>query len=133
LRVNPHQDRGGTSKQASKEANMVNADLALALIPKVGATLSIPSSLFIIWEVFSDHRKGKGTAIQRALVGMSAVDMSASFAWFLSTWAVPKGAGAPMARGNLASCNFQGFLLQLAVGVSTVVHVPPLCSVWILI
>jgi hypothetical protein len=97
---------------------MVNLDLVLAIIPKVGASLSIPSSLFIIWECISDHRKGKGAAIQRALVGMSAVDVCASFAWFLSTWAVPEGT-APLAQGNAASCNFQGFLLQLAVGVST--------------
>jgi hypothetical protein len=48
-------------------------------------------------------------------VGMSCVDVLASFAWFLSVWAVPRGSG-PLARGNVASCNFQGFLLQFAVG-----------------
>jgi hypothetical protein len=90
-------------------------DLLLAYTPKACATLSIPSSLFIIWEAIEDHRKGKGTAIQRALVGMSVVDVCASTAWFLSTWAVPIGSG-PLAKGNIASCNFQGFLLQLAVG-----------------
>lgn len=95
----------------------VNLDLVLAIIPKIGSALSIPSSMFIISESLSDHQRGKGTAIQRTLVGMSVVDVAASFAWFLSTWAVPKGT-APLSRGNLTSCNFQGFLLQLAVGVS---------------
>ena len=90
-------------------------DLALVIAPKIGSTLSIPSSLFIIAESISDHRKGKGTAIQRALVGMSVIDVLASFAWWLSTWAVPKGT-TPTAKGNIATCNFQGFLLQLAIG-----------------
>jgi hypothetical protein len=71
--------------------------------------------MFIIFEAISDHQKGKGTAIQRALVGMSVVDVLASFAWGLSTWAVPEGT-APLGRGNVASCNFQGFLLQFAIG-----------------
>lgn len=93
----------------------VNVDLALALIPKFGSTLSMFSSSFIIAECISDHRKGKGTPIQRTLVGMSAVDIVASFAWFLSTWPLPKGT-APLAVGNITSCNFQGFLLQLAIG-----------------
>lgn len=107
----------GASLEEIKSIMGANLDLALAIIPKVGASLSIPSSMFIIWEAVSDHRRGKGTAIQRALVGMSSMDVAASFAWFLSTWAVPEGT-APLSRGNTASCNFQGFLLQLAIGVS---------------
>ena len=94
----------------------VNVDVALALIPKFGGTLSMFSSSFIIAESLADHRKGKGTPIQRTLVGMSAVDIAATFAWFLSTWPLPKGT-APFAVGNTATCNFQGFLLQLAIGV----------------
>jgi len=49
-------------------------------------------------------------------VGMSCIDICASFGWFLSTWAVPEETGFALARGTTASCNFQGFLLQLAVG-----------------
>ncbi len=98
----------------------VNLDLVLAIIPKIGSAISIPSSLFIISESIADHRRKKGTAIQRTLVGMSIVDVSASFAWFLSTWTLPEGT-APLSRGNMMSCNFQGFLLQLAVGVSIMV------------
>lgn len=108
---------------------MVDPYLVLAIIPKVGASISIPSSSFIIWEAVSDHRKGKGTAIQRALVGMSVVDVCASFAWFLSTWTVPEGT-APLAKGNMASCNFQGFLLQLAVGVSAAAAAMQTSMLW---
>eukprot|EP00797_Seminavis_robusta_P030130 Sro621_g176810.2 (598) ;mRNA; r:39082-40875 len=46
---------------------------------------------------------------------MSCVDILASFGWFLSTWAVPEGSFV-YSKGNKASCNFQGFLLQLAIG-----------------
>lgn len=98
----------------------VNVDVALAIIPKVGGTLSMFSSAFIIYESISDHRKGKGTPIQRTLVGMSAVDIAATFAWFLSTWPLPGGT-APFSVGTTASCNFQGFLLQLAIGVRGVI------------
>lgn len=90
-------------------------DYVLAIVPKIFASIGIPSSLFIISESILDHRNGRGTVIQRALVGMSCVDVLASFGWFLSTWAIPKGSG-PLAQGNVASCNFQGFLLQFAVG-----------------
>lgn len=90
---------------------------ALALVPKFSASLSIPCSAAIIWEVFSDHRRGHGTtSVQRVLVGMSTVDILASSAWFLSTWAVPRSSGWEFASGNRASCNFQGFLLQIAIG-----------------
>ncbi len=90
---------------------------ALALIPKFTSAVSFPCSLAIIYEVISDHRSGRGTgSIQRILVGMSVVDILASFAWFLSTWAVPQSSGWPFASGNVASCSFQGFLLQLAIG-----------------
>eukprot|EP00934_Nitzschia_sp_Nitz4_P007775 Nitzschia sp. Nitz4//scaffold55_size114948//6166//7777//NITZ4_003880-RA/size114948-exonerate_est2genome-gene-0.139-mRNA-1//-1//CDS//3329554467//7765//frame0 len=95
---------------------MVDTNWLIAILPKIGATLSIPSSLFIIFESIEDHRHGKGTAIQRALVGMSFVDVCASSAWWSSTWLLPRDSGMPMAVGNQATCNFQGFLLQLAIG-----------------
>lgn len=70
----------------------------------------------LIYEVWIDHRTGAGSsAIQRALVGMSCIDILASTGWFLSTWAVPEGSFA-FSRGNRATCTYQGFLLQLAVG-----------------
>jgi hypothetical protein len=90
---------------------------ALAIVPKFTASLSIPCSMAIIYEVISDRRKGRGTnSVQRVLVGMSVVDILASSAWFLSTWAVPTDSGWPYAAGNRASCNYQGFLLQIAIG-----------------
>ena len=87
---------------------------ALALTPKFTASLSIPCSIFLLYEIYCDHKRMGTNSIQRVLVGMSIVDILASSAWFLSTWAVPEGSFA-YAAGNEASCNFQGFLLQLAI------------------
>jgi hypothetical protein len=89
---------------------------ALALVPKFSSVLSIPCAFALIYEVLSDQRSGRGTSsIQRILVGMCVVDILASTAWFLSTWAAPEATGWPFASGNVATCNFQGFLLQLAI------------------
>lgn len=88
----------------------------LAIVPKFTSAISIPCSCFIIYEVIQDHKRKRATAIKRALLGMSCIDVLASSAWFLSTWAVPESSGFAFARGNMASCNYQGFLLQLAVG-----------------
>ena len=89
---------------------------ALALVPKFTASLSMTCSSFLIYEVWCDRRQKRSSAIQRVLVGMSVVDICASFGWLLSTWAVPASSGFALATGNQATCNFQGFLLQMAVG-----------------
>ena len=95
----------------------VGQEIALALIPKFTSTISISCSLGLMYEVTSDYKLGHGTnSIQRILFGMSAVDILSNFAWFLSSWALPKTSGWPFASGNAASCNFQGFFLQLAIG-----------------
>jgi len=92
-------------------------EMALAIVPKCTSALSILSSISIIYEIGCDYRqKRKTTAVQRVLVAMSCVDILASVAWFLSTWAVPEESGMWGAHGNIATCNLQGFLLQLAIG-----------------
>jgi glucan phosphoethanolaminetransferase (alkaline phosphatase superfamily) len=88
---------------------------ALAINPKFMASFSMPCSMFIIYEVFCDHQTRGTTPVQRALVGMSLIDILASSGWFMSTWAVPKGSFA-FSAGNTTTCNYQGFLLQLAIG-----------------
>lgn len=89
---------------------------ALAICPKISAAISIPCSCYIIYEVIHDHRTRGTSPVQRALAAMSCIDIMASSAWFLSTWAVPSDSGFAYASGNRTSCNFQGFLLQLAIG-----------------
>lgn len=101
----------------SSEAFSERQQTVLALLPKFTSAVSFPCVMTLIYEVISDHRSGRGTSsIHRILVGMCVVDILASSGWFLSTWAVPKSSGWPFASGNVSSCNFQGFLLQLAIG-----------------
>mmetsp|Transcript_36067 Transcript_36067/g.78963 ORF Transcript_36067/g.78963 Transcript_36067/m.78963 type:complete len:367 (-) Transcript_36067:72-1172(-) len=90
---------------------------AMAITPKVSSALSLPGSAYIIYQSIVDFRRKKtGSAMQRALVGMSCVDFLSSIGWFLSTWAAPVSSGAYLASGNEATCRFQGFLLQVAIG-----------------
>lgn len=91
---------------------------ALAITPKITATISIPCSLFIIVEVLRSNRRHKAIPIQRAVMAMSVFDVLASSGWWLSTWAVPKDTEVPVAfaAGNTGSCVYQGILLQLAIG-----------------
>ena len=99
---------------------MGNADsqfVALAIVPKITASISIPCQCWIIKQVIVDHRENRGKATSRALFGMGCVDICATFGWFLSTWAAPAGTpGVPFASGTTGTCSFQGFLLQLAIG-----------------
>ncbi|CAB9509919.1 expressed unknown protein [Seminavis robusta] len=89
----------------------------LAISPKISASISIPCSCFIIAEVIGEHKAGRGTtAVQRTLLAMSCVDIAASFAWFLSSWAVPAESDFAFAAGTVTTCTMQGFLLQFAIG-----------------
>jgi len=74
---------------------------ALAICPKISASISMPCSFFIVCEVIHDHRtRGSTTSIQRTLLAMSCVDILASSAWFMSTWATPEENGWPMRRAT---------------------------------
>ena len=90
-------------------------ELVLAITPKCTAAVALPCAIFTLYEIYCDHRSKGTNAIQRAIVGMTAIDMLSTSAWFLSSWAVPRGTFA-LSTGNQASCNYQGFLLQLAIG-----------------
>jgi hypothetical protein len=95
--------------------NATQRERVLEIVPRCTASLGMPFAAALIYEVWLDAKKGRNTAVKRSLVGMSLIDLCASFGWFLSSWAVPRGT-YPTASGNRASCSFQGFLLQLAVG-----------------
>lgn len=90
-------------------------EIALAVVSKCTSAVAFPCNLFILYEIYCDSRSKGTNSIKRTILGVTAIDMLASFAWFLSSWAVPRGS-FPLAAGNRASCNFQGFLLQLAIG-----------------
>ena len=94
----------------------------MVLSPKVAASLSLPGSCFILVETLLDYQESRRTEqrsttpMQRALAGMSLVDILSSLAWFIGTWAAPEDSGALYATGNQNTCRAQGFLLQVAIG-----------------
>jgi hypothetical protein len=90
-------------------------EMVLAIVPKCTASVGLLFAIMLLKEVYDDSRRGLNTAIKRALVGMTCIDILSSSAWWLSSWAVPRGSYA-MSAGTQASCSYQGFMLQLAIG-----------------
>lgn len=90
--------------------------------PRMTGALSILCSSLIVYMIFRDRRAKGGTfpypSRYRLILGMSAVDLLNSFALGLSTAPIPHGTrDVPGAIGTTASCNFQGFLVQLGLAV----------------
>lgn len=90
--------------------------VALALVPKLTGTLGMASSMFIISEITRDFRNKESNPIKRALLAITVYEIMDTFGWWLSSWALPSDSDFVFASGNRASCNFQGFLLQMAIG-----------------
>jgi len=84
---------------------------ALAVIPKITATLSMIGSSCIVWEVLGDRKQSKSETMNRILIAMSASDLLMGFAWFLSTWPVPASESSlAFSLGNTQTCTMQGVL-----------------------
>jgi hypothetical protein len=88
--------------------------LALALIPKITGLFSFAFSLMIVFTIARDKRRRQRT-YDRLLLGMSLADVSSSLWIGLSTWPIPEESGAYWSIGNQATCNVQGFFVQLAI------------------
>lgn len=93
-----------------------NAQLiALAIVPKISAVLSIAGSGWIILDVLNDKEKQE-LVYHRILFMFSAIDITATIGLFLTTWPMPRETPNTWgAVGNTASCEFQGFLIQLGI------------------
>ena len=75
---------------------------AFAIIPKVGGSLSIIGSCLILCDV---GRKWQNVPLATEVVAhITVANLFIAF-WecFLSTWMVPRGSPAYMARGNVAT------------------------------
>jgi len=90
-------------------------EIAMAIVPKFGAALSLLGSMCIIAEVWQDHMRVRGArAVSRILLSMSISDIFFSVGWFLTTWPIPYGLPfAWGAAGNTSTCAFQGFIIQI--------------------
>jgi hypothetical protein len=82
---------------------------AVALAPKFTAFASfVGSSLIAFLLLFRRDKKPK-TTYHRLVLGMAFTDISASAAWFFTTWPIPKGTpGVYGAVGNQQTCSAQG-------------------------
>jgi hypothetical protein len=96
--------------------------IALAVTPKITASLSILGSAWIVVEILTVPEK-RANVYNRLLCAMSINDVILSSWYFSSTWPIPEGTdGVYMAIGNERSCVVQGFFLQW-FGIS-----PPICK-----
>jgi hypothetical protein len=89
--------------------------IALAVTPKITASLSILGSAWIVVEVLTVPEK-RGNVYNRLLLAMSFFDIISSLTFFASTWPIPEGAdGVYMAVGSERSCVAQGFFIQFGI------------------
>ena len=101
-------------------------EVASAIIPKVGGSLSLIACTFIMRDVSTKwHRKRSVSLASVLIFCISIADWLYSlFCCFLSTWMAPVGHttfhGQPifLAAGNTQSCTAQGFISTLAIGAS---------------
>lgn len=137
-----------TSLDKDELESFKQSRIAQALIYKCVGFLSLVGSAYVAYTILrpSKRRKNLKTTYNRLLLALSVSDMISSFALFLSTWPIPKDPTAagydefidytgevtgevsnhsspwnilfPFASGTIASCNFQGFLVQLGQSAS---------------
>jgi hypothetical protein len=89
--------------------------VALAVTPKVTASLSILGSSWIVIEVLTQKSK-RHNVYNRLLCVMSCFDIATAVWMFASTWPIPRGSeDVAFAVGNTATCEAQGFFLQLGI------------------
>src|SRR3569832_2478479 len=93
--------------------------VALTIAPAVTGTLSLLGSGSIIWVIVRDMGKRLGSIKYRLLCGLSFWNLVNTL-WYV-VWSIPQPRGTPNiwgALGNKASCDAQGFFIQLGVSGS---------------
>jgi hypothetical protein len=96
--------------------SVYSQEVWLVMIPKVSGSIGIACSLFLMLEIYRDYKAGLINPMKRALLGVTCFEMCDSLGWWLSNWALPDNIEFAFASGSWASCNFQGFILQLSLG-----------------
>ena len=76
---------------------------ATVIVPKFTGVFSMVASGLLIYFGIKEFKKGKSTAMSRAVVGIGCFDFVSSMGWFLSTWMVPPEYGMPLSTGNHAT------------------------------
>jgi hypothetical protein len=97
--------------------------VALALAPKLAASLSVAGSSYILYDcLVAIRRKRSGvTTYHRLMTGLCCCDVLMSVGLFTSTWPMPRDTPNVWgAAGTVRSCEAVGFLEQ--AGVSAVMY-----------
>jgi len=97
--------------------------VALAIVPKITASLSLIGSGYIVFDGWRSKRRTKRdrNTYHRLITGLSICDMVMSMGIFFSTWPMPEGTpNIYGAVGNTRTCTAQGFFEQ--IGVSAVMY-----------
>ena len=97
---------------------------AFAIIPKVGGSLSIIGSVFLIRDVILTMKEHSTIPLTTKIITLITVANLFMAFWedFLSTWMVPADSLAFMAAGNITTCNFQGFISASAYMIVTTAY-----------
>lgn len=96
-----------------EEESFTARHVALAVIPHVTGFTSLVGSSWIAFDVI---RQRCPSVYHRLLLGLAVSDIIASVGFFLSTWPIPEESNhAWGAIGNIQTCEFQGFLVQLGL------------------
>mmetsp|Transcript_30691 Transcript_30691/g.55627 ORF Transcript_30691/g.55627 Transcript_30691/m.55627 type:complete len:340 (-) Transcript_30691:3940-4959(-) len=111
-------------------ATTIAQQKAVAIAPKFTAAASAISSAITIFLITC--RGNKKQTYHRLVLGMSICDLSASIAWFFTTWPIPRGTpGVYGAVGNQQTCSAQAFFAQFSI--STVMYNASLAIYYVLV
>eukprot|EP00585_Thalassiosira_rotula_P003164 CAMPEP_0196133584 /NCGR_PEP_ID=MMETSP0910-20130528/2751_1 /TAXON_ID=49265 /ORGANISM="Thalassiosira rotula, Strain GSO102" /LENGTH=329 /DNA_ID=CAMNT_0041393327 /DNA_START=80 /DNA_END=1069 /DNA_ORIENTATION=- len=111
-------------------ATTVGQQMAVAIAPKFTAAASAISSTTTIFLITC--RSSEKRTYHRLVLGMSMCDLSASAAWFFTTWPIPRGTpGVYGAMGNQQTCSAQAFFAQFSL--STVMYNASLAIYYVLV
>lgn len=86
----------------------------VVILPKITGMISVISSAILAKLMISSPNK---KPYHRLLLNISFADiLSSSIVHVAGSWLMPQGT-APLSRGNLATCDAQGFLVQIIIVV----------------
>ncbi|CAB9500980.1 expressed unknown protein [Seminavis robusta] len=88
--------------------------VVMSVVPHITGLLSLVGSSFIVIDIY---RKRFRSVHDRLHFGLAVSDIIASLGMALSTWPVPRYQAQSTwgALGNIHSCEFQGFIIQLGL------------------
>ena len=110
--------------------NLHAIDRSLVILPKISGALSCIGSALVGRHIAKKGLK-EASLTSHMLFRISIVDfISSFFAYFLSSWMIPRESGIPYAAGNQATCDVQGFMFvfQLVYCATAYAELAAICE-----